>query len=133
MQVDDATPLTHAAGGCNLATARILLMRGASTDAADIAGRTPLHRAAAADGADAERVVALLLENGADTRAVDSNGQPPLSHAAASANGGVIAALLLEAGAPLESRDFVRESPVVPLCASRPRFCFRCCSQHSAA
>ena len=70
--------------------ARMLLERGADTDAADEDGRTPLHYAAERRHAFIAR---LLLNEGADTDAADEDGRTPLHEAAE--NGHAFIALML--------------------------------------
>lgn len=76
--------------------ATLLLGRGATVDAADAQGGTPLH-AAAARGA--LPLVKLLLEKGADPSHADKNGMTPLMWAAAVEDGEKLVAALLEKGA----------------------------------
>ena len=99
-----------------LAAAAALLERGASVDAADARGRTPLICAAAANAAD---TVVLLLQRGASAYAVDRRCRTPL-HCAALASATESALWLITAGAPLECRDAAGATPLM-LAASSPR------------
>jgi ankyrin repeat protein len=69
------TPLHYAAMyGC-VASAKLLLARGAKVDSRAKDGATPLHLALSSQH---EEVAAFLLENGADPNALDNSGRAPL-------------------------------------------------------
>lgn len=74
---------------------------GATVDATDVDGRTPLHMAAGAGHAD---VVAALRTEGATMDAADKNGWTPL-HAAALEGHSAVVAELLTTGAPVDAAD----------------------------
>jgi ankyrin repeat protein len=69
------TPLHYAAMLGNVASAKLLLARGAKVDSRAKDGRTPLHVAV---GRRYEEVASLLLENGADPNVLDNQGVAPL-------------------------------------------------------
>ncbi|KAM6527505.1 hypothetical protein FSOLCH5_003571 [Fusarium solani] len=96
---DGRTPLSYAAEDGHEAVVRLLLKRGAHTEAPDEKGRTPLLWAAA-NGQEA--VVRLLLKRGAHTEAPDEKGRTPLSWAAVRGDEAVVR-LLLERGAHPEA------------------------------
>lgn len=83
------TALWHAANTGNIAAIAALLPPGASVNAADAAGETPLHRAVAHPAA-----VTFLLSKGAAAGTPSSDGTTPLMRAAAGGPPGVVAALL---------------------------------------
>ena len=91
-----------AAGGGHVITVRLLLDRGADTEAKGFSNLTPLHRAAS-NGHEA--AIVLLLDRGADTEAVDSVGQTPLHMAVWNGHEAAIK-LLLDRGADTEAKDF---------------------------
>ncbi|KAJ4176472.1 hypothetical protein NW767_015433 [Fusarium falciforme] len=103
------TPLSWAAGNGHEAAARLLLDRGADTEADDKMGRTPLSWAAEKGHEAAAR---LLLDRGADTEAPDEKGRTPLSWAAAQGHEAVVK-LLLEKGADTGSKDGVGRTPLL--------------------
>mmetsp|Transcript_16780 Transcript_16780/g.52444 ORF Transcript_16780/g.52444 Transcript_16780/m.52444 type:complete len:643 (-) Transcript_16780:315-2243(-) len=100
------TPLAIAAAAGKARSVGLLLASGASVSRVDETLASPLHAAAAHEGApdDAERVVQLLLKAGADVNAVDSRGWTPLSSACAAGNQAVVR-LLLGAGAAADHVD----------------------------
>lgn len=89
-----------------------LIGAGASLEARDAQGWTPLMRAAFAGSLRQARV---LLEAGADPNAADEHGQRALSVALGGSLGGLelreLAILLLDAGADPEARDELDRSP----------------------
>ena len=100
-----ATPLERAAEGGRTAAMRALRARGAPcAGVADAAGRTPMHRAAAARGGSTAAAVALLREWGCDGGAYDAAGRTPLHEAAACGHEEVLPALVA-AGARLDEGD----------------------------
>ncbi|KAH7134389.1 ankyrin repeat-containing domain protein [Dactylonectria macrodidyma] len=103
------TPLCSAATAGHGAVVRLLLERGAHTEAADqLSGRTPLSWAAA-NGREA--VVQLLLDSGAHTEAADTWGRTPLWWAAANGHEAVVR-LLLDGGAHTEAADKDGRTPL---------------------
>ncbi|MBS2039577.1 ankyrin repeat domain-containing protein [bacterium] len=91
----------------NLESVKILLSHGAPLDATNALGATPLHRAVRRG----PEVLRLLLEAGADPRARSKGGATPLHWAA---QGGYPDALapLLQAGADLEATDDLGHTPL---------------------
>ena len=82
----DTGALHFAAGAGRLPLVRLLLDAGADVNRRDPAtGRTPLHAAVAADGADVPEIVRVLLAAGADVSATTNDGASALdmSHLAA--------------------------------------------------
>ncbi|KAK6352070.1 hypothetical protein TWF730_008902 [Orbilia blumenaviensis] len=82
-----------------LRTTRMLLEAGASVDAVDDNGKTPL--AYAVIGANRE-IIKILLDKGANIEASDSDGRKPLAHAILNGNAGVVQ-VLLDKGANVEA------------------------------
>ncbi|KAM6529650.1 hypothetical protein FALCPG4_007779 [Fusarium falciforme] len=95
------TSLSRAAEKGHKAVVRLLLDRGAHTEAADKEGRTPLWFAA--EKGD-EAVVRLLLDRGAHTETADKEGRTPLWRAAEKGDEAVVR-LLLDRGAHTEATD----------------------------
>lgn len=100
MTTRSETPLSWAARGNALETARLVVERGSDIQVKDDLGRTPLHYAAAWN---ALQVVRYLVERGADIHAKDDWGRTPL-HNAASRNSLGAARFLVEKGADIEAR-----------------------------
>jgi ankyrin repeat protein len=101
MSEDLDKQLAQAAFVCDLVRARELLARGASPDARDDDGRTPLHSAVLGG---AVGLAGLLLEAGADPNARDQDGFTPL-HFAAQEHLPEMARLLVARGADVNARD----------------------------
>lgn len=80
------TPLHLAAEAANARMAALLLERGASVNARDERGRTPLHMALTPreNQAESRKVVELLLRAGAEVNARDSDQKTPLDLAVSS-------------------------------------------------
>lgn len=91
----------------NLESIRILLSQGAPPNATNALGATPLHRAVRR-GPEALR---LLLQAGADPQARSRDGKTPL-HWAAQGNHPDALGPLLEAGADLEATDHLGKTPL---------------------
>ena len=98
---DGKTPLIVTAEIGDLATARVLLNRGAFIEAKDGKGQTALHLAAT-NGHDP--VAGLLIDRGADMEARDEKDQTPL-HLAAVKGHEPAAGLLIDRGADKEAED----------------------------
>ena len=137
---DKYTPLHLAAGMGSVEMATVLLDRGARVDSTDEHGETPLHIAAFVGHADVARllierghpvnadsasglplhmaaeqgraeVAQVLLDHGADVAATTAEGVTAL-HRAAHHNNPAVAAVLIQAGAPLDVKDSAGETPV---------------------
>ncbi|KAK1765274.1 ankyrin repeat-containing domain protein [Phialemonium atrogriseum] len=100
--------LLRAAGEGHEAVVKLLLEGGASVDAKDRDGQTPLWRAA---WGGHEAVVKLLLEGGASVDAKDQDGQTPLWRAAGEGHEAVVK-LLLEGGASVDAKDQDGQTPL---------------------
>jgi ankyrin repeat protein len=87
----------YAATNNNPEVVRTLLEYGASVDAADRKGRTPLHDAAR-ESSNAQ-VVQLLLDHGASLTTLDQNGETPLHQAARQTINPEIITILVNNGA----------------------------------
>lgn len=81
------------------------------------AGLTPLLAATRDSWHGRAEAVMTLLANGADPRIADADGLTPLHHAARSTDPGV-AALLIDAGAPLDAIDREGLNPLGTACAA---------------
>lgn len=92
----------------NTAEVRVLLQQGASVNAADQCGRTPLHWAAIE--AKSEEIIELLIGAGANLDATDNQQNTPLHYAVACDT--VIAEILCHNGASLDSRNAEGKSPI---------------------
>ncbi len=97
---DGETPLHLAAWKNAVATATLLVERGAAVNAKDDDGRTPLHIAAYYNAVE---TAALLVERGVAVNAKDDNGYTPL-HFAAFGNAVETATLLVERGAAVNAK-----------------------------
>ena len=95
---------------------RELIARGVDLNA-EHAGLTPLLAATRDSWHGRPEAVMTLLANGADARRADADGNTPLHHAARSTDAAV-AALLLDAGALLESLNHDGFSPLGVACAA---------------
>ena len=98
---DGRTPLMVAAESGDMATALVLLDRGALIEAGDVKGQTALHLAAA-NGHNP--MAGLLLDRGADKESKDNKDQRPLHLAAANGQNPVVR-LLIDQGADKEAKD----------------------------
>ena len=99
--LDGKSLLMVTAENGDLATARVLLDRGALTEAKNENKQTSLHLAAA-NGYSL--VAELLIDRGADKEGKDVKGQTPLHRAAANGHNPV-ARLLIDRGADKETKD----------------------------
>jgi ankyrin len=81
-----------------------LLAKGASTNAANVEGMTPVMLATEWDGAETLKLLDYLLQKGADVRLRDKNGHAALDHAARRGNDAA-AKHLLDSGASAIARD----------------------------
>ncbi|KAB5583631.1 hypothetical protein GE09DRAFT_1248057 [Coniochaeta sp. 2T2.1] len=103
------TRLSFAAEDGDLASAQLLLDKGADIEMADHDGHTPLLFAASNDH---EAVVRLLLDEGARLEAADQiYGRTPLSWAASKGHETVVR-LLLDRGAEVDAADNSRRTPL---------------------
>ena len=92
---------------------KLLISKGASVDARDKDGMTPLHEASGSGNAD---IVELLIKEGASVDAVDTAGWTPLHTAAKFGHENVIA-VLLKHGANIEATDMkYRWTPLMRAC-----------------
>ena len=95
------TALHRAAQGGHLATARLLLSKGANVNAKDNRKEIPLHTAATYGHRE---LIQLLLKNGADINAKDRHNKTALYTAAANGYEGIVR-LLLEKGADINAKN----------------------------
>ena len=102
------TPLYYAAWTNAVATAALLIEKGAAMNAKDINGETPLHTAIFEN---AHETAALLIEKGAAVNAKDINEGTPL-HIAALKNAVATATLLLEKGAAVNAKTDNGDTPL---------------------
>ncbi len=79
-------------------------VHGEDGNGGDELGRTPLHRAAAVGGEEGRRRVRMLLEAGSRADEKDAEGMTPM-HLAARADDAGVVALLVGAGADVNSRE----------------------------
>ena len=100
--------LHHAAWKNDVATATLLIGRGAAVNAKNDYGETPLHYAA---WKNAVETATLLIESGAVVNAKEKLGATPL-HMAASKNAVATATLLIERGAAVNAKDDSGETPL---------------------
>lgn len=91
----------------------MLLERGAEPDIRDWDSRTPISWAATAPGFyhDGDGVVKLRLESNADADSINESGRTPLSWAVDGHNT-ALAAILIEKGAALNSKDKDGQTPL---------------------
>ena len=92
----------------------LLLEHGASVDAQDDRGATPLHLAAKVARC---AVLRNLLAHHANIQAEDHTGKTPLHMASAYGNLAAVR-FLVEHGAPIEARDHMGRTPFLAACAS---------------
>lgn len=113
---DQTTPLHIAARSGSREIIEILLSAGASANATDGYGNTPLHEAADAGDPEAAasrpEAVAALLEAGAGPNAVDDYSNTPLLSALGGGAGMEVVNLLIRAGADVNAADDDGEAPV---------------------
>ncbi|KAJ3236764.1 hypothetical protein HDU81_010495 [Chytriomyces hyalinus] len=102
-------PLVHVAVWReDAAILKLLLDAGANVDAKGEFGRTPLLAAAAQRGVG---IVSLLLDYNPDIKAVDANKSTALDLAAGS-NTGEVCELLIQRGAPMETKNKIGYTPL---------------------
>ena len=104
---DGATPLFHAAWGGHIRLAKLLVQHGANVNEKDHSGETPIHGAA---GWGRAKMVSWLISKGAEVNVL-CHGYTPL-HWAAQNGTGVVAKLLLDAGAMLDAKDHLGVTPL---------------------
>src|SRR5262249_40311866 len=97
------------------AKVRLLLSKGASLNARQAQGRTPLYLAAMLGNSDP--TMRLLLARGADPNLASVNGQTPLMMAAGRGNVEALR-LLVERGADVNSKDGAGETALMAACAN---------------
>ena len=102
------TPLHDAARKNDVATATLLIERGAAVNAKNGWGETPLHDAARKNAVE---TATLLLERGAAVNAKDQWGYTPL-HLAAIKNAVATATLLVERGAAVNAKNKWGSTPL---------------------
>ncbi len=100
----------YAATNNNPEVVRTLLGYGASVDAVDRKGRTPLHDAAR-ESSNAQ-VVQLLLDHGAALTTSDQNGETPLHQAARQTINPEIITILLKNGASVTEINQEGKTPL---------------------
>ena len=118
------TALINAAWNRNVAVAKALLEHGASVNAANVQGETPLIMALH-NGSDGT-MVQLLLSAGADPNAKTAHGMTPLI-AAAMAGDDIAAEALLKAGADPSVRDGYGNTAESESCDRGEKGHFRVC------
>jgi len=101
--LDETTPLLHAAERGDVAVIKLLLGAGADVTARNRGGGTPLH--VCVQRRDNEEVVGLLLDAGAAVSATDAAGLTALHVACAGRSHERTVRLLLAAGASVESPE----------------------------
>ena len=104
---DGCTPLFHAAWGGYIALAELLVQHGADINEKEETGETPIHGASAWGRS---KMVSWLIFKGAEVN-VGSKGYTPL-HWAAQNGTGVVAQILLDAGANPKAIDHIGNSPL---------------------
>ena len=107
MAQQDATPLIAAARNADEEKLIRLIESGADVNQRDAEGDTPLRIAASAE------VAKILISRGADVNAKNTLGLSPLHHAVFLEDGGGKLALLLQAGANIETRDSDEKTPLI--------------------
>ena len=106
---DELTLLHIAAKYSNEKVVQALLGAGASVNAVDSCGRTPLDRATASNSLE---VVQALLDAGADVNKQDKAKRTPLHHAAISSSSLEVVQALLDVGADVNKQDECRKTPL---------------------
>ncbi len=113
---EQTTPLHIAAGSGSREIIETLLAAGASANATDGYGSTPLHEAANTGDPEAAasrpEAIAALLEAGADPNAADDYSNTPLLSALGAGAGMQVVNLLIQAGADVNAADDDGEAPV---------------------
>jgi len=119
---EGATPLMRAAKDADVTVMRLLLDKGADTNARTKTQKTPLMYAASrlsgfrgtpnrGSEQQALEAISLCLDRGADVNAVDDRGQTPLHLSVASAEDSVLK-LLVARGANLQAKDSGGRTPL---------------------
>jgi ankyrin repeat protein len=108
LQMGNATLLHGAVIQQDAAMVTALVQAGASLEAADATGITPLQAAVRSKD---QRMVALLVQLGADPKVVDSRGRS-LMHDAATAHGGGTLQQVMALGVPVNAKDDDGRTPL---------------------
>jgi ankyrin repeat protein len=144
----EATALHSAANGAHLDTMRLLLARGASANARDRDGKTPLMEVVTADLGDVElwmrydeaaterlsEAARILLDAGADVRARDREGYTALDRICARHSDlFALARILIEGGADIDIANGDGTPPVVAAARMRDTLITAILVDHGAA
>jgi ankyrin repeat protein len=108
-----STALHHAAGFGDVATMKMLIERGADTNAANRRKSTPLFWAL-----HDEAKVRLLLEHGANVNAKTVDGRTPVFQAATMANAAGVLRILLDKGGDPNARTMIGVTPLISAAGS---------------
>jgi ankyrin repeat protein len=109
---------------------RALIAKGADVNRAH-AGLTPLLAATRACHEGRPEMVTSLIANGADPARADADGNTPLHHAALCAEP-TVAAILIDAQAPLEARNREQATPLAVAAAAANWTVLRFLAEHGA-